>query len=421
MSEMFNRQAEAMTLAGVLRNPDLWFRFREMGLGHKDFGGPRNRSVMQGMELVAEQRGQPEMTLLIETLRGLGRGDDEEYIQQLMVLPCSPAQAQDSARIVKGLTVSRGLAEAGVKIIEIAQEKRSDYEAALVDAESALRGVRVRVPAVDQRTDPASILAEWRGRGIVEGIEVQCLPRLQTYTGGLLPGHIWVIGGFSSTGKTAFGCNLVVDALNQDKWVGIVSTEMTSVQYMIRLIALKSGVPQLKVRDQVMLNAEDSAAIKRAEAQLADAPLRIYDTVYNLEAIRSTALRQKQMLGLDLLLVDFVQNVKASTGDFSFADLTETIIDLQALAKDLNCTVIAFSQVSNQQAFLDSQGEREVYSFKGSGALKDAADVAIMLRRDRVNRSAILEVDVVKHRHGENGKFNAHMTLETGRIEESYE
>lgn len=416
--ELFNRQAEAAVLSGVLRNPDVWFSIRDLGLTKSDFGVADNRAIMSAIEAVAGQRGEPELSLIIEVLRGAGQSDHEEYLDKLITIPCSTAQALDAARLVKGLTVSRGLAQAGVKIIEIAQERRGDYDAAFVDAEAALRKVRVGVPSVDQRTDPASIMSELHSRGVVEGIDIRFLPSLQQYTGGLLPGHIWVVGGFSSTGKTAFGCNFVADAVLQHKWTGIVSTEMTAAQYMIRLISLFSGVPQLRVRDRVMLSREDVIEIEKAEKYLANAELRVYDNVYRLDAIRSTAMRQKQMLGLDLLLVDFIQNVRGSAGDFAYADFTEVTLDLQQLAKDLDCTVMAFSQVSNAQAQMDAQGEREVYAFKGSGAIKDAADVAIMLRRDRINRSPVLEVDVVKHRHGEMGKFNAHMTLETGRIEE---
>lgn len=417
-SEMFNRQAEAAILSGVLRNTDVWFSIRDLGVTASDFGGPENKVIMKAIEAVVAQRQEPDLTLVIEVLRGSGNSDHEEYLEKLLTIPCSSAQALDAARLVKGLTVSRGLAKAGVKIIEIAQEKRGDYDSALVEAEGALRRVRVGVPAVDQRTDPASILAALHSRGVIEGTEITFLPRLQEYTSGLLPGHIWVIGGFSSTGKTAFGCNIVGDAIRQGKWVGIVSTEMTTSQYMIRLISLFSAVPQLRVRDRVMLNHEDVARIETAERYLSTANLRIYDNVYRLDAIRSTAIRQKQMLGLDVLLVDFIQNVRGSAGDFAYADFTEVTLDLQQLAKDLDCTVVAFSQVSNAQAQMDKLGEREVYSFKGSGAIKDAADVAIMLRRDRINRSPVLEVDVVKHRHGEMGKFNAYMHLETGRIEE---
>ena len=416
--EMYNRQAEAVVLSGILRNPDLWFSVRELGVTNRDFGGTENRILMRAIESVAEQKGEPEIPLVIEVLRGTGHSNHEEYLEKLITIPASTAQANDAARLIKGLTVSRGLAEAGVKIIEIAQEKRSDYGAALLEAESALRGVRVHAPARDERTDPASILADWHDRGVVEGTEIRFLPRLQEYTGGLLHGHIWVVGGFSSTGKTAFGCNIVADAIQQDRWTGIVSTEMTAAQYMIRLVSLFSGVPQLRVRDRIMLDPKEVAQIKAAERVLASANLRIYDNVYCLDAIRSTAMRQKQMLGLDVLLVDFIQNVRGSAGDFAYADFTEITLDLQQLAKDLDCTVVAFSQVSNAQAQMDAAGEREVYSFKGSGAIKDAADVAIMLRRDRINRSKVLEVDVVKHRHGEMGKFNAYMHLETGRIEE---
>ncbi len=416
--ELYNRQAEALILSGLLRNPDLWFSVRELGVTAVDFGGPENKAIMRAIEHVAEQKGEPEIPLVIEVLRGTGHSEHEEYLEKLVTIPASSAQANDAARLVKGLTVSRGLAEAGVKIIELAQEKRGDYDAALVEAESALRRVRIRVPSVDQRTDPASILAEWHGRGVVEGVPLKFLPKLQDYTGGLLPGHIWVVGGFSSTGKTAFGCNMVGDSLMADKWTAIVSTEMTAAQYMIRLVSLFSSVPQLRVRDRIMLSPKETTEISQAEKYLSSAKLRVYDSIYRLDGIRTMAMRQKQMLGLDVLLVDFIQNVRGSSGDFAYADFTEITLDLQQLAKDLDCTVIAFSQVSNAQAQMDAQGEREVYAFKGSGAIKDAADVAIMLRRDRINRSSTLEVDVVKHRHGEMGKFQATMHLETGRIEE---
>lgn len=417
--ELYNRQSEALILSGILRNPDVWFNIRDLGISNRDFGGTENKVVMKAIEAVVAQKGEPEIPLVIEVLRGGGNSAYEEYLEKLLTIPASTAQAIDAARLIKGLTVSRGLAEAGVKLIEIAQEKRGDYDSALVEAEGALRGVRIKVPSTEYRTDPASILKEWHNRGIVEGIEIRFLPKLQEYTGGLLPGHLWVIGGFSSTGKSAVGCNFVIDAINQDKWVGIVSTEMTAAQYMIRLISLISGVGQLRVRDQVILNVEEQSKIKYAEDRLSSSNIRLYDNVYRLDAIRSTAMRQKQLHGLDLLLVDFIQNVRGSAGDFAYADTTEITLDLQQLAKDLECTVIAFSQVSNAQAQMDSQGEREVYAFKGSGALKDAADVAVMLRRDRVNRSPVLELDVVKHRHGEMGKIMCQMTLETGAVNQA--
>jgi replicative DNA helicase len=417
--ELYNRQAEALVLSGILRNSDVWFNIKDLGVSHLDFGGVENKAVMKAIEVVAGQKGEPEMTLVIEVLRGGGNSNYEEYLEKLITIPASTAQAIDAARLIKGLTVSRGLASAGVKLIEIAQEKRGDYDSALIEAENALRGVRIKVPSAEYRTDPASILKEWRSRGRIEGTEIKFLPKLQEYTGGLLVGHLWVIGGFSSTGKSAVGCNFVVDAIDQGKWVGIVSTEMTASQYMIRLISLLSGVGQLRVRDPVFLDSNEAAKIEAAEMKLSAANLRLYDNVYRLDAIRSTAMRQKQLHGLDVLLVDFIQNVRGSAGDFAYADTTEITLDLQQLAKDLDCTVIAFSQVSNAQAQMDSQGEREVYAFKGSGALKDAADVAVMLRRDRVNRSPVLELDVVKHRHGEMGKIMCTMHLETGRVEQA--
>ena len=124
-----------------------------------------------------------------------------------------------------------------------------------------------------------------------------------------------------------------------------------------------------------------------------------------------------KMEGLDVLVVDFIQNLSV-TGD-EVADARTAIIGLQEMAKELRCTVIAFSQISNDMAFRQSQGDTgDYYSFKGHGAIRDAADVAIMLKRDQQAQSPFLEARVVKNRHEQLGKIIWKMDLPTGRISE---
>jgi replicative DNA helicase len=239
-------------------------------------------------------------------------------------------------------------------------------------------------------------------------------------TGGLHAGHFWVVGGFSSTGKSAVACNIVRDVMRErGRWVGIISTEMTQEQYLVRLLSLISNVPQRAIRDRLPTDSFDSAqALKDAEAEIARANLRVFDTVYRMADIRLQAQRMKETTGLDVLLIDFLQNVSGSSGD-EVGDAREVAIQSQLLAKELNCTVIAFSQVSNEMArYQQDGGDNNYYSFKGSGAIRDAADVGIMLKRDRVKQSPILDFHIVKNRHGELSVVPTHLDLPTGKITE---
>jgi replicative DNA helicase len=157
--------------------------------------------------------------------------------------------------------------------------------------------------------------------------------------------------------------------------------------------------------------------MRKAETSLGRAPMRIYDTSYRLQDIRRQAMAMKEVQGLDLMVVDFLQNVYVD-GD-EVADARSTILDLQNLAKELDCTVLALSQVSNEYAKMENAKKSNFYSFKGHGAIRDAADVAVMLRRDRIQSPGIMDFSVVKHRHGEIGEIPMRFDLKTGRLEDA--
>ena len=413
---MSNHEAETLAVAGMLRHPDAYWAINAVGLTAGDFLSTQNRKVMRAVEAVVADKNQPDLVLVVEEL--MGGADDPSYAERLMGTPCSVPQATEAARMVKGLSTSRKLISVGAYIIEVAQEKRADSEEAVSLAESELRKVRDELPAPDRSPDPADILRRVRTGGQEPGIPIRFVPALYEMSGGFLPGHLWVIGGFSSTGKSAVACNIIADCIAERRWVGLISTEMTQENYMQRLLSLQSGVPFRDVRDRAFFG-DQIEAIGRAERELRPAPVRIFDDVYRISDIRLQATKMRETTGLDVLLVDFMQNVRASKGDFSFSDMTEITLDLQQLAKDLRITVIAFSQVSNEMAKWDSQGgDDNYYGFKGSGAIKDAADFAIMLKRDRVKQSPLLDFHVMKNRHGELRVVTTHIDLPTGRITE---
>ena len=420
--DLFNNEAEALVLAGFLKNPGGYWSLNDVGLTYQDFLGGENRRVMKAVETVATDHREPDLPNVIEALRTGGQSTTIDYLSRLQALPVTTAQVRDYARTVKGLSVSRQLATVGAQITAIASEKRADADGAVAEAESLIRQVAQTIPQPDRSPDMADILRRVRTGGNTQSTPLRFSPTLNDLTGGLFPGHFWVVGGFSSTGKSAVACNFIADILSvPGKSVGLVSTEMTQEQYAIRLLSLISGVPQRTIRDRLLVGLEEIEAVKKAETYLGRANLRIFDTIYRSADIRSNATRLKETVGLDALLVDFIQNVRGDVGDYSFGDMTGVTLELQQMAKDLRCTVIAFSQVSNEMAKWDVQGGDEgYYALKGSGAIKDAADVVLMLKRDRVRRSETLDINVVKNRHGEMKVIPTHMDLPTGKITEMY-
>jgi len=407
-----NQEAEVTALAGMLKYPDAYWSINDVGLTSRDFLGSLASKVMRAIGVVVEDRKQPDLSLVAEELHD--NDDAREYIARLISTPVSVPQAIEAAKVVKGLATSRMLQAVGARIITIAEEHRADSDTAVMEAESALRDVRNTLPAPDRSPDPGDILARLSRPSADKSIRIRFSPTLDSLVGGLIPGHLWVVGGFSSTGKSAAVVNILYDALRARKWVGVFSLEMTQEQYMTRLLSIATGVSQNDIKNRTFFGHEAVEAMRRAEGQVASLPLRIYDTSYRLQDIRSKAIQMKEVTGLDVMVVDFIQNVYV-TGD-EISDARATILELQNLAKELDCTVIALSQVSNEYAKMDNASSSNFYSFKGHGAIRDAADVAVMLRRDRRNNPGVMDFDVVKHRHGDFKNIPMRFDVRTGRL-----
>lgn len=418
---LFNVEAESQLLAGLLRNPEAYFDINDIGLTASDFMGPENKRVMKAIEAVTRDKRVPELPLVLEAVRLAGRDSTAEYLNGLQKLPCSIPQAKEFGATVKGLSASRQLVTAGARIIELAQENRSDAASALAEAESELRKVRATVPGDGVSPHPADILRELRTSDSSDILPLDFAPTLAQKTEGLQRGHLWVIGGFSSTGKSAVCVNMTADVLRTPgQWVSIISTEMTRGQYMLRMLSLITGIPQKVLRQRVTLPFMDSDSLKEAEQFLARAPLRVYDTKYKLADIRSTLIRQSETDGLRVAFVDYLQQVRAP-GESEYSQMTNAINELQELAKQLGITLIVFSQLSNSMArdLNDPNTGKEFYAFKGSGAIKDNADVAVILKRDRHGSPGTLDWNVQKVRHGEAPfTIETRMDLPTGRIQE---
>jgi replicative DNA helicase len=413
MTVLHNTEAEATVLAAMLRYPDSYWGINDVGLTSRDFLGVTNIKVMAAIEKVTGDRKQPDLSLVTEQLST--NEDARAYVSKLLSVPATVGQAIEAAKVVKGLATSRMLQAVGARIIGIADEHRSDSESAVMDAESLLRGVRNELPQPDRSPDPSDIIARINRPADDKSIRIRFSPALDAKIGGLHPGHLWVIGGFSSTGKSAAVCNMVYDVIKAKKWAGVFSLEMTQEQYLIRMESIATGVSQHDIKNRTFFGHEAVDRMRRAEAYFSAAPMRVYDTSYRLQDIRSKAIRQKEVTGLDVMVVDFIQNVYV-TGD-EISDARATILELQNMAKELDCTVIALSQVSNEYAKMDANSN--FYSFKGHGAIRDAADVGVMLRRDRRNNPGVMDFEVVKHRHGEFGNIPMYFDLRTGKLSDA--
>jgi len=221
---------------------------------------------------------------------------------------------------------------------------------------------------------------------------------LQKSIRALIPSHLWVVGGYTSHGKTALAVELIrrITKTSPESNVVVFSLEMSAASYILRLASNITRIPSLSILhgdhiDSVQQRIED------ALEQISKIHVIIYDDLYEFQKISQQAQDIKNTIGVDVLFIDYIQNMAGQGGIYE--RMSTLAPQLQALAKELDCTIVALSQVSNEAINEDLKS----INYKGAGEIAAACDLGLWLEKDRKD-DTILRVAIRKNRHGPLGK-----------------
>ena len=139
------------------------------------------------------------------------------------------------------------------------------------------------------------------------------------------------------------------------------------------------------------------------------------DDTPNISAmeLRTKARRLQAEAGLDLVIVDYLQLMQATTTSRDanrVQEVSEISRGLKALARELNVPVIALSQLSRQPEMRESK-EPRLSDLRESGAIEQDADLVMFLWRDKERASddsetegEVIKLKLAKHRNGPTGR-----------------
>jgi replicative DNA helicase len=242
-------------------------------------------------------------------------------------------------------------------------------------------------------------------------------------TTGFQPGDLIIIAGRPSMGKTTLAINIAENAaIDRQVPVAIFSMEMSAEQLTMRMISSLGRVSQGHLRTG-NLSAEDWPRITSATEVLAQAPIFIDETAgLTPTEIRARARRLKREKGLGLIVVDYLQLMTVSGNKENRAtEISEISRSMKALAKELQLTVVALSQLN--RSVEQRQEKKPVMSdLRESGALEQDADVILMIYREEVyepntTRKGIADIIITKQRNGPTGEVQLTFLGEYTRFE----
>lgn len=236
---------------------------------------------------------------------------------------------------------------------------------------------------------------------------------------GLRKEHLWVIGGYTNTGKTAASLNISSNLIKQNKRVVYYSFEMGRTDILARLIGImteQQGTSVLKGYPH------DEQKVKEATEKIVSSDFAIHSFKSELSELLFSMLEEVTRNPVDLFVIDFIQLVTIKGAKTEYETITNAILELQKAAKRLNTTIIVLSQISNDGA---RNADSPVMSFKGSGAIAAAADLAIEIKSGEESVEELkakimqgddvrMKWDVRKNRHGRVGTMDMTFNGRTG-------
>jgi len=318
---------------------------------------------------------------------------------------------QHYATIVKELSTLRRLAAVAGEISDLAYSAPSDVEQAVDEAEIKLMEISDSRSAdsmvllndlLDPSLDRIDQLAKSGGK--VTGVRTGYVD-VDRILSGLQPSSLSIIGARPAMGKTAFALGILVHVgVVERKPALLFSLEMSHLELTQRLLASESSVDAQKMK-LGQLNESDWGKVNQQVARLSGAPIYIDDNPHlTVMDIRSRARRLKKQHGeLGLVMIDYLQLMTGrSKAENRQVEVAEMSRGLKILARELDCPVVALSQLS--RGLEQRQDKRPMLSdLRESGSLEQDADVVMFLYREQAydsQASPEAEVIVAKHRNG---------------------
>ena len=415
-----NEDAERAVLGSILLNNQSLYLIQD-GLAAEDFYVARHRVIYSAMIALASNGSAVDhVTLGSELIRrdDLAKIGGSEALDNLTDKVVTVANVEYYAKIVKESASVR-------RMINAAQQVASDGFGEINPREYLDVAERAIFEAArHQQAHTCATLSETLG-STLDSLEKSSKQKseitglstgfsdLDRITAGFQSSDLIIIAGRPAMGKTALALNVALNACKaSEKPVLMFSLEMSKDQLTRRLLAYEAMVNATKLKSPNRLTTEDWRGLTDAASMLHSLPLHIDDaSVLTPLDIRARARRIAAKSGLGLIIIDYLQLMRATVGgrrkESREQEVAEISRSLKALAKELDVPVVALSQLN--RGLENRQDKRPMMSdLRESGSLEQDTDLILFVYRDEVYHSdtkddGLAEIIVGKQRSGPTG------------------
>jgi replicative DNA helicase len=426
-----NPDAERAVLGSILINNNAFYRVVGL-IDTEDFFKDAHRSIFATMRTLAEQSREIDMLTLKDELAKhaqLEQVGGAAYISSLADGIPDVANVERYARIVKEKSMLRRLIVMGNSVMRAAFDAPNEPAEVLNIAEQTLYKIAegsidkgfVQLDRITRKNMEAIEALQHAGK-LITGIPTG-YDRFDEFTSGFQNQDLIILAARPSMGKTSFMMNIAEAIAIPTREgaprapaqrlysVGVFSLEMSKEQIGLRMLSSESGVSNHLIRAG-MLSERNWRDLAEASTRLAKAKIYVDDTPgIDVMELRAKARRLKMEIGLDMVMVDYLQ-LMAVKGrvESRNQEISQISRGLKAVAKELNLPLISLSQLSRRPEQRTGDHRPQLADLRESGSIEQDADLVAFIYRDEVynkdtEEKGIAEIIISKQRNGPIGDF----------------
>lgn len=416
-------EAEQAVLGGLMLDEQAWDRVSDR-VTESDFYRRDHRLIYHALNLLA-QEGSPRDALTVsETLNRLGELESAggiAYLGELVRNTPSATNIGAYGDIVRERSVLRQLIRISNEVSDTAFQPQGATAKAILDeaerkifaiAEQQQRGgsgPQLLRPLLSKALERIDRL--YQSGEAITGLSTG-FTDLDERTSGLQKSDLVIVAARPSMGKTTFAMNLVENVMMKSGLpVLVFSMEMPAEQLVMRMLSSLGRIDQGKVRSG-KLEEDDWPRLTSTMTLLAEQKLLIDDSAsLSPNDVRTRARRvSREQGGLGMIMVDYLQLMRVPGLETNrVAEISEISRSLKALAKEMQCPVVALSQLN--RSLEQRPNKRPIMSdLRESGAIEQDADVIMFIYRDEVYNpesadKGTAEIIIGKQRNGPIGSL----------------
>jgi replicative DNA helicase len=416
-------EAESSVLGGLLLDNGAWDRVGDL-LVDNDFYRHEHKLIYAAIGALINASKPADVITVNEQLQNQGKAEEMGglgYLNSLAQYVPSASNIRRYAEIVRERSILRKLVSASDEIATNAFNPQGKaIDRILDEAEQKIfnigeegsrmkQGFQSMDTLVVELLDRVNEMAN--NPNDITGVPTGFYD-LDRMTSGLQPGDMVVLAARPSMGKTAFAINIAEHvALNEGLPVAVFSMEMGASQLAVRVVGSIGRIDQGRLRTG-KLSDDEWPRLTEAIEKLRTVSLHIDETPgLTSSELRANARRLARQCGkLGLIVVDYLQLMSGSGGaggDNRAIELGEISRGLKMLAKELQCPVIALSQL-NRSVEQRTDKRPMMSDLRESGAIEQDADIIMFIYRDDYyNKDSkdpgVAEIIIGKQRNGPTG------------------